>query len=162
MVATRVDDYVRKEFEKWAVLTYTNNRAVINEKRCADSGIDGVVYFAISSGKTERMVIQVKSGHVNRGTIATMRGDMEREKAQMAVLLTLEEPTKPMIEEALQSGFYFYPVMQRNYPRVSIVTIRELIEEDKRLDMPLSFDVVKPALPKKSNENEQSQLDMGF
>lgn len=29
----RRDDRLRKEFEKWAVLTYTNNRAVINEKR---------------------------------------------------------------------------------------------------------------------------------
>lgn len=107
-------------------------------------------------------VIQVKSGHVNRGTIATLHGDMEREKAQMAVLLTLAEPTKPMLEEAVSSGFYTHPLMQREYPRVSIVTIRELIENDKRLDMPLSFDVVKPAPPKKSNENEQSQLNMGF
>jgi len=87
---------------------------------------------------------------------------MKRENAEMAVLLTLEEPTKPMVEEAVQSGFYFHPLMQRNYPAVSIVTIRELIESDKRLVMPLSFDAVKSAPPKKSNENEQSQMDMGF
>jgi hypothetical protein len=36
------DDRLRKEFEKWAVLTYTNNRAVINERKGADAGIDGI------------------------------------------------------------------------------------------------------------------------
>ncbi len=30
------DDRVRKEFEKWAILTYSDNRAVINEKKGAD------------------------------------------------------------------------------------------------------------------------------
>ena len=38
------DDRVRKEFEKWAILTYSDNRAVINEKKGADKGIDGVAY----------------------------------------------------------------------------------------------------------------------
>ena len=32
-LAHKIDDRLRKEFEKWAVLTYTNNRAVINEKK---------------------------------------------------------------------------------------------------------------------------------
>jgi cobalamin biosynthesis Mg chelatase CobN len=27
------DDRLRKEFEKWALLTYTSNRAVINQRR---------------------------------------------------------------------------------------------------------------------------------
>jgi site-specific DNA-methyltransferase (adenine-specific) len=32
-LAHKQDDRLRKEFEKWAVLTYTNNRAVINERK---------------------------------------------------------------------------------------------------------------------------------
>jgi hypothetical protein len=32
------DDRVRKEFEKWTILTYSDNRAVINEKKGADKG----------------------------------------------------------------------------------------------------------------------------
>ncbi len=32
-LANKKDDRVRKEFEKWAVLTYTSNRAVINQKK---------------------------------------------------------------------------------------------------------------------------------
>lgn len=33
------DDRVRKEFEKWAVLSYSDNRAVINERKGADRGL---------------------------------------------------------------------------------------------------------------------------
>lgn len=158
-LANREDDYVRKEFEKWAVLTYTNNRAVINEKKGADKGIDGIVYFAVAPGKTERMVIQVKSGGVNRGTIATLRGDMEREKAMMAVLITLEKPSKPMIEEAMKSGYYHHELMGRDYQKVQIVTVEELIEEKVRMDLPLSFDSVKAG---KKADKESGQIEIGF
>jgi hypothetical protein len=33
-----------KEFEKWAILTYSDNRAVINEKKGADKGIEEHAY----------------------------------------------------------------------------------------------------------------------
>jgi len=62
-LAHKKDDRVRKEFEKWAILTYTNNRAVIRKKAGADGGIDGVYYFwdggELGSAK---MVLQAKSG----------------------------------------------------------------------------------------------------
>jgi site-specific DNA-methyltransferase (adenine-specific) len=32
-----MEDHVRKEFEKWAILTYSDNRTVINEKKGAES-----------------------------------------------------------------------------------------------------------------------------
>jgi hypothetical protein len=44
-LARKKDDRVRKEFEKWAILKYTNNRAVIRKKKGADGGIDGLFYF---------------------------------------------------------------------------------------------------------------------
>ncbi len=153
-LANRKDDYARKEFEKWAVLTYSNNRAVINEKKGADKGIDGIVYFRTGKDETERMIIQVKSGSVSRSTIATLKGDMERENAKIAVLITLEEPTKPMLEEAAAAGFYAHPVMQDNYSRIKIVTARELIEENKRIEMPLSLSAVKDA-PRNEKDPQQ-------
>ena len=157
-LANRDDDRVRKEFEKWAVLTYTNNRAVINEKKGADKGIDGVVYFATGLGKTERMVIQVKSGGANRGTIATLKGDMQRERAELALLITLDEPTKPMISEAKSAGAYEHALMGRSYDRIRIVTVREMIEQDARIDLPLSYDAVKSA--KKRAEDLQMRMDL--
>ena len=157
-LANREDDRVRKEFEKWAVLTYTNNRAAINEKKGADKGIDGVVYFMTGPGKTERMIIQVKSGGANRGTVATLKGDMQREKAELAALITLDEPTRPMIEEAKTAGLYAHPIMERNYDRIRIVTVREMIEHGARLDLPLSYDAVKPG--KKGSDDSQLSLKL--
>jgi site-specific DNA-methyltransferase (adenine-specific) len=158
-LATREDDRVRKEFEKWAVLTYTNNRAVINTKKGADKGIDGMVYFATAPGETARMVLQVKSGGANRGTIATIRGDMEREKAELAVLISMDEPTKPMIEEAKSVGVYEHRLMGRTYDRIRIVTVREMIEDGVRMDLPLSYDSVRQ-VKKAGKESGQLQMEL--
>lgn len=61
-LANKKDDRVRKEFEKWAVLTYTGNRAVINEKKGADAGIDGIAYFRTNNTDNAKIILQVKSG----------------------------------------------------------------------------------------------------
>ena len=147
-LANKKDDRLRKEFEKWAILTYSDNRAVINEKKGADKGIDGTAYFLSSQTDTEKTVFQVKSGNVKRSDIAAFITDMNREKAQTGIFLTLEEPTKPMREEAMAAGMYEHKLMGRAYNRIQIVTIREIIEEKKRLDMPLSLEVLKSAKPK--------------
>jgi site-specific DNA-methyltransferase (adenine-specific) len=157
-LANRQDDRVRKEFEKWAVLTYTNNHGVVNAKKGADKGIDGVVYFATGANTDERMIIQVKSGGVKRSDIATLNSDMQREQAQMATLITLEEPTKPMREEALKVGFYHHPIMGKDYPKIQIVTVQELIEEDKRLELPMSHQLQKSA----KERGKSSQIDWGL
>jgi site-specific DNA-methyltransferase (adenine-specific) len=86
-LAHKKDDRVRKEFEKWAILTYTENRAVIKKTKGADGGIDGVFYFW-NGGEMHaaKMVLQAKSGGVQRKDIAAPRGDMEKEGAALACL----------------------------------------------------------------------------
>ncbi len=143
-LAHKKDDRLRKEFEKWAVLTYTNNRAVINEKKGADAGIDAVAYFLTGKNDNAKIIFQVKSGAVKRGDIATLRGDMAREQATLAILISLEEPTRPMLNEAKAAGQYIHATMGRNYDKISIVTIREILE-GKRLEIPMSVEVVKAA-----------------
>jgi len=113
-LANKKDDRVRKEFEKWAVLTYTSNRAVINQKKGADSGIDGIAYFRTNYTDNAKIILQVKSGNVKRADIAALRGDMQREAAAMAVFITLEPPTTPMINEAKAAGLYHHDLMDRN------------------------------------------------
>ncbi len=155
-LANKKDDRLRKEFEKWAVLTYTNNRAIINDRKGADRGIDGVAYFMTGKKDNAKIIFQVKSGGVKRNDIATLRGDMEREKAALAVLITLEKPTKPMIEEAKAAGQYHHEQMGRSYDRIQIVTIQEILEQDKRLDVPMSLEVLKNA----QREIESNQLSL--
>ena len=75
-------------------------------------------------------------GGVKRGDIATLRGDMEREKAALAVLITLEEPSGPMVKEAKAAGHYHHETMGRDYDRISIVTIKEIVEDGSVLKFP--------------------------
>ena len=148
-LAHKKDDRLRNEFEKWAVLTYTNNRAIIKERKGADAGIDAVGFFltGVATAKIDnaKIIFQVKSGAVNRGDIATLRRHMEDENAALAVLITLEEPRGPMVKEAKAAGQYKHEKMGRNYDEISIVTIKEIVEEGKRLEIPMSVEVVKAA-----------------
>jgi DNA modification methylase len=144
-LANKKDDRVRKEFEKWAVLTYTGNRAIINQKKGADAGIDGIAYFRTNSADNAKIIFQVKSGGVTRHDIATLHSDMIREGAAMAIFITLEPPTAPMIAEAKAAGLYHHDLMDRDYDTIQIVTIQDMIEHGKVLDIPMSLDVLKAA-----------------
>lgn len=42
-------------------------------------------------------------------------------------------------------GVYTHPLMGRNYPRVQIVTIAEMLEGGASLDIPLPVEVLKTA-----------------
>jgi site-specific DNA-methyltransferase (adenine-specific) len=95
-LALKKDDRVRKEFEKWAVLTYSNNRAVIHDKKGGDQGIDGTGYFLVAQDQSAKVVFQVKSGNVGRGDIAKFDHDRQREGAELGIFLTLEPPTQGM------------------------------------------------------------------
>ncbi|MBK1640395.1 site-specific DNA-methyltransferase [Chromatium okenii] len=155
-LAHKKDDRLRKEFEKWAVLTYTKNRAIINDKKGANKGIDGIAYIVSGHQSTEKVILQVKSGKVQRNDIATLNSDRLREQAVMAILITLEEPTKPMRDEALAAGRYHHALLQRDYPRIQIVTVREMIEDQCRADLPLNLEVLAnaPAI------NTSRQIDL--
>ena len=118
----------RYQFEWWA-LGLVDARPAQDKKKGADSGVDGYInFFDDTSGKAKRIIVQVKSGHVNRGQIATLKGDMEREKAEIGLFVTLNSPTGPMKQDAVAAGFYepeHFP--DRKFPRVQILTIEELL-----------------------------------
>ena len=105
-------------------------------KKGADKGIDGCLYFHddMKGGQTKQVIFSVKAGHVTVSQIRDLRGVIEREKAQIGVLLAMEEPTKPMRVEAAGAGFYDSPWGGR-YPRLQILTIEELLA-GKGVDRP--------------------------
>ena len=119
----------RYQFEWWA-LGLVDARPANDRRRGADAGVDGYInFFDDNSGKPKRIIAQVKSGHVNRGMIATLKGDMEREKAEIGLFITLQPPTEPMRQEALSAGIYtpdHFPDQQ--HPRVQVLTIDELLD----------------------------------
>ncbi len=156
-LAHKKDDRVRKEFEKWAVLTYTSNRGKINEKKGADAGIDGRVYFMTGRTESATMIFQVKSGIVHRDDIAKLRGDMEKDGAALATLITLTEPTDPMFRDARAAGLYHHELMDRDYDKIQIVTIHEILD-GKRLDIPLVKDLAVNKPGKKTAVSEELML----
>ena len=119
----------RYQFEWWA-LDLVEARPAQDRKKGADSGVDGYIdFFDDDSDKRKRIIVQVKSGHVNRGQIATLKGDMEREKAEIGLFVTLAPPTGPMQQDAIAAGFYepeHFP--GQKYPRVQILTVEGLLE----------------------------------
>ena len=141
-LAHKKDDRLRKEFEKWAILTYTNNHARVNDKKGSDRGIDGVAYIL---GGTA--IFSVKSGSVSVKDVRDLRGVMDREQAAAGVLLTLENPTKPMLQEAVASGYIDDAPglkMPHKTPKLQIVTIQEMLD-GTRMNLPLPNAVVKSA-----------------
>ena len=135
-LATDSENSGRYQFEWWA-LGLVDARPAQDRKKGADSGIDGYInFFDDNSGKAKRIVVQVKSGHVTRNQIATLKGDMEREQAEIGLFITLQPPTRQMEAEATSAGFYtpeHYP--DSHYPRVQILTIEELLA-GKRAEYP--------------------------
>lgn len=100
-------------------------------KKGADKGIDGVINFfegTARSARPERVLVQVKSGKVGSRDVRDLRGTVEREDAALGVFVTLEEPTRPMSDEAASSGFYESPGWNRRYPKIQILTIKEMLE----------------------------------
>jgi DNA modification methylase len=157
-LAHKKDDRSRKEFEKWAILTYTNNRGIINEKKGGDRGIDGVAYILSGESQAEKMLLQVKSGGVGRGDIAKLRGDMDREAARMGTLITLEEPTKGMVTEAKTAGMFTHSLTGNNVDKIRIVTIQQMVEGKISLELPVSLD----ALWKAKESAKSNQLAFSF
>jgi len=120
------------QFQWWA-LGLVGARPV-EQKRGADKGIDGRLYFHDDeTAKTKQIVLSVKSGQTNPAHVRDLRGVVERENAEIGVLICMEEPTQPMRAEAAGAGFYTSPWGQ--HPRLQILTVAELLA-GKRIDYP--------------------------
>lgn len=96
-------------------------------------GIDGRIYFHEGDGTTRQVILSVKAGKLHAPYVRDLRGVVEREKAALGALLTLDEPTQPMRTEAASAGFYVSP--WGSHPRLQIVTVGELLAGG-RIDMP--------------------------
>lgn len=158
-LAEQKDDRVRKEFEKWAVLTYSSNRAAINQKKGADKGIDGWGFFPITDKNFGRIIFQVKSGKVSSKDIRDLLGTITREKAELGVFITLQKPSKDMVKEAKACGLYHYELFSRETAKIQIVTVQEILEQGRRLEVPLVAGVLKSA--PRHHEGEQLDLLVG-
>jgi len=130
-------------------------------KKGSDKGIDGVIAFIDdTTGKAKRVLVQVKSGHVNSSHIRDLKGTLQREQAAIGVFITLEPPSKDMTTEAASAGFYHSPGWNKDYPRIQILTIDELLH-NAELKMPPQFGTFKQARRVQQSDAQQAELGLG-
>lgn len=143
------------QFQWWA-LGLVDARPV-EQKKGADKGIDGRLYFhdEPEGGKTKQIMFSVKAGHTNAAHVRDLRGVVEREGAAIGVLITMQEPTKPMRQEAASAGFYQSPGWSKKHPRLQILTVGELLD-GRTIDMP-SYDRRQDATFKKAPKVTERQ-----
>ena len=128
-------------------------------KKGSDRGVDGLIPFIDDpSKKLKRVIVSVKSGHVNSGMVRDLHGVIDREaEAPIGVFITLEEPTSEMSKEAVSAGFYTSELWQKQYPRLQILTIEQLLA-GVEVKMPPQYGTFKEAERVKKKDADQPEL----
>jgi site-specific DNA-methyltransferase (adenine-specific) len=107
------------------------------KKKGADSGIDGLIFFQDDNkGGPKKIVVSVKGGNtVGVSMVRDFAHVVAREKAEIGLFITLAEPTKPMITEAVKEGYYESPYYGK-FPKVQILTIEGLMNGTEQARYP--------------------------
>lgn len=119
------------QFQWWALGLVGARPA--EQKKGADKGIDGHLYFHDDGTATKQIILSVKAGHTSSPHVRDLRGVVEREDAAIGVLICMQEPTSHMRTEAAAAGFYDSP--WGSHPRIQILTVSDLLD-GKRIDYP--------------------------
>ena len=116
------------QFQFWAV-SLLEAQPQQEQRRGADRGVDGMLYFLDGPRRTpHKVVIQVKGGHVSSPQIRDLKGVVEREKAALGLFISLEEPTRDMRTEAASGGLFHSDLWDRDYPKIQIRTVAEMLD----------------------------------
>ena len=146
------------QFQFWAV-SLLEAQPQAEQRRGADRGIDGVIYFVDGPRRTpQKVVIQVKGGRVSSPQIRDLRGVVEREKAALGLFISLDDPTRDMRAEEAGGGFYHSELWQRDFPKIQIRTIADLLA-DRGFDLPPRQPMYQPAERVRPAEGEQGALE---
>ena len=123
------------QFQYWAI-SLLEAQPQSEQKKGADGGIDGLIYILDGPKRTpQKIVIQVKGGHVSVSQVRDLKGVVEREKAAIGLFISLDEPTGPMRNEAIAGGFFHSDLWQKDYPKIQLRTVSEMLA-GKGFDLP--------------------------
>lgn len=113
------------DFERWAVSLVN---AQPNQKQVGDRGVDGRVRFHAGKNLLGTLLVSVKGGRqLNPSMVRDLAGTVGQERAEMGLLITLDEPTRGMSEVTARSGTYANPYNGNEYPKLQIVTVPQLL-----------------------------------
>ena len=153
----------RYQFQWWA-LSLIKARPVAGKKKGADAGVDGVIYFQdVDPDKpkkaiAQKVIVQVKSGKVSVKDIRELQAVVDNQKAVIGVFITLENPTKPMVTDAVKAGYY--ERWNNKYPKIQIRTIEELLQ-GKGIEYPKTPIDITFRKAEKVETTQETQLEIG-
>jgi DNA modification methylase len=147
------------QFQWWAC-SLVNAQPYQGKKKGADSGIDGLIYFQDDKTLPKKIVVSVKGGeNVSVAMIRDFGHVIDRENAAIGLFVTLAEPTRPMKEEAVATGYYESPA-GASFPKIQILTIKGLLEGTEQAVYP---DLMRGGLMfKKAKQEIQEEQDQLF
>lgn len=126
----------RYQFQWWALDEIGALPAGDTKKKGSDLGVDGRITFTSATGGLEQAIVSVKSGQPKADDVRVLKAVVEREKAAIGILVSLEEPTKPMRLEATVAGVFHSDVSDRDYPRIQLLSAADLLERGIRPQLP--------------------------
>ena len=162
-LANKEDDRLRKEFEKWTILTFTNALARINEQKGADRGIDGRLKFGDFGNNQEGKVVvreavfQVKSSKnkIGRKDVAQFVTDLQSDGASVGYFIAFNF-TRDAESEASRAGLV--KLMNGHRPMVKLVWVKDLLgDKGVRCDLPNQYSSHKKAARQSQQGSTQRQ-----
>jgi adenine specific DNA methylase Mod len=149
----------KHQFQWWATW-YLGAQSYREEKRGPDRGIDGNIYFQNGPYGTGRIIISVKGGAtVGVGAIRELSSVVQRENADMGILVTLADPTSAMNSEAVSCGFVPKSAHGR-LPKLQIVTVAEMLDGRFPQMPPLPQPVYQPVTRGRKRRRDTRQLEL--
>ena len=149
------------QFQAWA-LGLAGARVAGSDRKGGDKGIDGRLYFHDegASARSKAVVFSVKAGHLVPAFVRDLRGVLDREEAQIGVLLSFEQPSSGMRAEAASAGFYDSPWGTR-HARLQLLTVEQLLD-GKGIDYPsmTGANVTHRRAQRAKGPGEQDQLSL--
>jgi hypothetical protein len=150
----------RFQFQAWA-LGLVGARTEHSDKRGSDRGIDGKLLFRDEKdGTRKQIILSVKSGNVQARDVRDLIGTVERERAAIGVLITLEPPTRAMLKDAAEAGHHKSENFADKVPRIQILTIEQLLS-GARIEFPhMQLETFKAAPKAKRARAENMDLPL--
>lgn len=155
--AARLAEEDPYQFQFWALGLVGARPA--EGKRGADRGIDGRLYFfdEPTGGKDKEVIFSVKAGKIGPEHVRSLSAVVDREGAELGVLISLKSPTKAMRAEAASAGIYKSP--WGNHPKIQLLTVADLLEK-RAIDMPPTRPAYKAAPAQQDPKVKQPGLGL--
>jgi hypothetical protein len=148
------------QFQWWAV-SLVEAQPYQGKKKGADGGIDGLKFFVdLQDQGAKKIIVSVKGGAALKADdVRALMAVREREKAEIALLISLAEPTVKMKADAASAGIYHGgPDGKKQFARVQLLTIEGLLSGTQRAAHPdyvpnVNFKKAKREKSKQKNKN---------